>query len=615
MNNLNNMNTCTSRIRPADSPSLALFNCLADCALAHAGDGLVSETDAHPSLEFLYTETHLALLLFLLNRAGVRRDGLSEAAGRLRAWDLLQLHPKFFNSMAITLLGLTMRESNVPDEELANALASVLARRRDFTDAAWRRQCGNNMYLQQLVTDVLLAPLADRRPLVDDASERLDSAFASCMSTEGYFFDLPRPGVVAQREFPFTYNLKVLFLLAICCRYLPDASLERRLRASLEATLPLFTREGDCSYFGRTDRSTFAAGLAVFCLRAAAARGIGGQSVCGLAMRAERMFIEFPVGEDGCLEVNRYPLPASAADRVLSRDDYAYRWQYAIAGAAYCLLGRHLFPFPEVATESGTADAGRVVFSSADLGVVRAQAGDMDLFIRTGCNLAAADRRHGGPTILRLENGGGIVVGTIPIKMSTDSRITVAWRGRSVAARHFDLLRYRWRHGFEHLQWELAGFLPVLRRRHRAWIPMQAAENQIDGNRLVTVHGFQGVHASGWVPTWNHFAYLAVMHVPEVMKSMFRERPLLNGEVAVQLTRTIRWTMDSVSIADQITGEIAGKELVVGTRLLNNCKVRADGLSLGKRLRGWSSDGLQEIQLYGTSCSGTECRYEIILDL
>jgi L-rhamnose isomerase len=105
------------------------------------------------------------------------------------------------------------------------------------------------------------------------------------------------------------------------------------------------------------------------------------------------------------------------------------------------------------------------------------------------------------------------------------------------------------------------------------------------------------------------------MHVPEVMKSMFRERPLLNGEVAVQLTRTIRWTMDSVSIADQITGEIAGKELVVGTRLLNNCKVRADGLTLGKRLRGWSSDGLQEIQLYGTSCSGTECRYEIILDL
>jgi hypothetical protein len=327
------------------------------------------------------------------------------------------------------------------------------------------------------------------------------------------------------------------------------------------------------------------------------------------------MFIEFPVGEDGCLEVNRYPLPASAADRVLSRDDYAYRWQYAVAGAAYCLLGRHLFPFPEVVTESGRTDTGRAVFSSADLGVVRAQARNMDLFIRTGCNPTAADRRHGGPTILRLEHNGGIVVGTIPVTVSSDSRITVAWRGRSVAARHFDLLRYRWRHGFEHLQWELAGFLPVLRRRHRAWIPTQAAEHQVDENRLETVHSFQRVHASGWVPAWNHFAYLAAMHMPASMKSMFRERPLLDSEVAVRLTRTIRWTVDSVSIADRITGEIAGKGLVVGTRLLNNCKIKVNGLTLGKRLRGWSSDGLQEIQLYGTRCSGTQCRYEIILEV
>ena len=597
----------------ADS-TLALFNRLADSALAHSGDGLVSETDARPSLEFLYTETHFALLLFLLNRAGVRPNGLSEASTRLRAWDRLRVRPTFFNSMASTLLAVAMRESNVQDVGLASALGAVLARRGDYTDAAWRRLCGNNMYLQQLVTDVLLAPLADSRPLADDASERIDGAFASCMSTEGYFFDLPRPGSGAQREFPLTYNLKCLFLLAISCRYLPAPRLERRLRAGLEATLPLFTRQGDCSYFGRTDRSTFAAGLAVVCLRAAAALNIGGQSVRSLAMCAERMFAEFPVGEDGCLEVNRYPLPATMADRILSRDDYAYRWQYAITGAAYCMLGRCLFPFPvEAVGESGTAHISRNTFCSNDLGVVRVRSGDLDLFIRTGCNLTAADRRYAGPTILRLEHGDNVMVGTIPVTISSDSRITVAWTGRSLLKRHLDLLCWRWRHGFEHLQVELAGFLPVLKRGHDTWIPTQAAEHQVDGNRLVTVHEFVGRHSSGWIPAWSHSASLAAMHVPASMKSIFREPSLLGRKVAVQLTRTIRWTLDSVTIADRITGEIAGKELVVGTRLLNNCRTQVDGLAPVRCLRGWSSDGLQEVQLYGTRCRGAECRYEITL--
>jgi hypothetical protein len=302
-------------------------------------------------------------------------------------------------------------------------------------------------------------------------------------------------------------------------------------------------------------------------------------------------------------------------DRLLSRDNYAYRWQYALAGAAYCLLGRHIFTLPEALIEPGATDKQRQVFASASLGIVHAQAGDIDLFIRTGCSLAVTDRRQFGPTILRLEQAGHTVVGTIPVTVSSDSRITVKWQGRPTVMRHFDLLRYRWRHGFEHLQRELVGFLPVLRQQHRAWMPTQPAEQQIDGNCLATTHSFQGIHASGWVSAWNHFKSLAVKHVPASMKPMLREQSLLQDKVAIKLVRTVRWSMDTVSIEDRITGEIEGKDLVVGTRMLNNGKIQVVGLTPGKRLRGWSSDGPQEIQLYGTRCNGTECRYEIILKL
>ena len=597
-----------------NNDSLEMFNRLVDSALIHAGDGLVSEKDAVTD-DFLYTETHLALLLFLLNRAGVRQNGLSEAANRLQVWNSLQVRTTFFNCLAITLLTLLMREENIADVELENALAEARARRIDFADEAWQRECGNNLYLQQLVNDLLLGPLADSRHLAEDARERLDKAFASCMDTEGYFFDTPRPGATAQRQFPFTYNLKYLLLLAICCRYLPDASFKRRFRVGVEAILPLFTKQGDFSYFGRTDRSTFATGLAIFCLRAAASMDIGGQFVRWLALHAEQLFNEFPVGEDGCLEVNRYPLPATVDDLIFSRDVYAYRWQYAIVGCAYCMLGRHLFSFHQTVNESGTADKERSIFSSASLGIVRVQIGYIDLFIRTKCDLMATDRRHFGPTILRLEHGGNTVVGTIPVTVSSDSSIMVKWSGRSLVVRHFDLLRYRWRHGFEHRQWELVGFLPVLRRHHRAWIPMSAVKQQIDGDSLVTIHSFQGVYISGWIPAWNHFKSLVVKHVPTLLKPMFRERSLLEGEVSIKLARTIRWNKDSVSIVDQVVGEIEGKELVVGTRLLNSRKIQVVGLTPGGRQQGWSSDGPQEIQLYHTPCSGNECRYEIIVSI
>src|SRR5690348_15400069 len=102
-----------SRIDPTYAASLTLFNRLADCALVHASSGPVLETDAEPPLESLYTETHLALLLFLLHHAGVRPGGLNEATGRLQIWNRLQFSPRLFNAMAVALLGIGMRESHI----------------------------------------------------------------------------------------------------------------------------------------------------------------------------------------------------------------------------------------------------------------------------------------------------------------------------------------------------------------------------------------------------------------------------------------------------------------------------------------------------------------------
>jgi hypothetical protein len=86
------------------------------------------------------------------------------------------------------------------------------------------------------------------------------------------------------------------------------------------------------------------------------------------------------------------------------------------------------------------------------------------------------------------------------------------------------------------------------------------------------------------------------------------------GEVAdIQLIPTISWTTDRVSIADQITGDIVGKNLLVGTRFLESCGVFVVGLNPKKRLRSWGSEGMHELQFYGTRCSTANCSYEIAI--
>ncbi len=598
---------------PETSALLLQCNQLADAALACARDGMVVESDVKPSQVYLYTETHLALQLYLLNRAGQRPLGLKEAASRLRVWGDLHMSPTHFNSMAIALLGIAILEDNVCDADLNGIITELRKRRRDFAAVAWQRWCGNNMYVQQLATDLLFAPLSDGRPLTADVGDKLEYAFSSCMSVEGYFFDLPRPAGMGQRQFPLTYNLKFLFLLILCCHYLPDPRLRRRLYTGLESTLPLFTNQGDCSYFGRTDRTTFAAGLALFCLRAASSMGVGGQVVNNLARSAEQRFLTFPIGGDGCIEVNDFSLPASVDDLIRSRDGYAFRWQYAVAGAAYCLLAHRLFPALDIVNKPETSAALPLAFSSKDLDIVRLRVGDLSLFVRMGSTPSAEDRRYAGPTILRLEHHGATIVGAVPKTVSSDVSVIIDWLGRSCLARHLDLLRYRWRSGFEFLHHELIGFLPVLRLGHRTWIPALVLAQQTSREQITSKHRFQVTHSSGIIPTLNYLVDLARINTPAAMHFLFQPRPLLGKEENIYLNRTITLSENAVVISDVLSGDIEGKRLFVGTRFLNPWGVQASNLVIERKLHGWSSDGLQQIQLYTGCCIEGEYSYQLTL--
>ena len=609
------------RFTPPDDALPAHLNRLADAGLAAAGDGLLREVNFHPDAppepEFLYTETHFALLLVLLHQAGARPDGLREAAARLRAWDRLQVAPTFFNSMAVALIALVRRDGPQPAHaELDGVLASILGRRRDFAEGAWKRSCGNNMYLQQLVTDLLLAPLADGRPVAADAADRLADAFRSCTVAEGFFFDLPRPGCAEDRQYPFTYNLKMLFLLALACRYLPHPRLKEQFRMSACATLSVYTSEGDSSYFGRTDRSTFAAGLAAGCLRATVVHGLGGDQARGLISKVEELFLSFPFAADGCLEVNRYPVDSTDRDRMLSRDDYAYRWQYAIAGSAYLMLSRAVFPAGDSAAVAAEPEQG--VFSSRELGLVRVRDGALDLFVRTAASPAGRDIRHAGPGILRLEWRGKLIIGTLPIRLASDSFVAVPRDGRSALARRLALSAYSWRHGVEYLKWSLAGYVPVLFQGHRGWMPAPADRQDLESvpgaGSLVKEHSFRAFHAGGFVPAWNLSAQLVAPRVPALLKPLFAQRPFLLGEDGgIRLNRTIQWSASAVRLTDRITGDLSGKRIAIGTRLFGACPAAVSGLAPGEAVQGWSSDGPVTVQLHGADCSGGVCEYSITL--
>ena len=597
---------------------MARLRDLADSALRRAGSGPLLESDCSPSFEILYTETHLALLLYLLYHLdGQDPQRLEQSAGRLELWRKAGIAPIFFNALAVTLMGVLVWQ----DEEasvLKAPISALLRTRSDASAMAWNSSSGNNMCLQQLCVDLALAPLAAGRNVNSESIGRLTAAFSSCMSDEGFFFDLPRPNVPGPRQFPFTYILKFLFLIALCHRLSPAPSLENLFGKGFAAILPFVPGDGSFSYSGRSDNTIFAAGLASFCLRAAVAFEIETRTTAALSRKASELFLGFPVGADGCLEANRYPLPASSEDLIRSRDAYAYRWQYAIAGSAYCLLADFLFPkLPNVAAESvdDTACSGRqaVTAVSRDLGLVRVRGTFRDLFVRMTSNLSAQDRRQLGPTILRLESHGTLLIGAIPKTVSTDPEAVVSWQKRSLFSRHLDLLTYRWQQGFEFLHAELVGFVPVILKRRKVYLPQSADQQQLQQEALVTEHAFAGQARSGYQPALVHFTNIVRQNLPEAPGPFLGWSALSQTPSDFRLVRTLSWSGDRIHVADRITGPLDHATVMIGIRMLCPYHVEVQGLAPGREYKGWSSDGPEGIRLYETRCFGTECRYELAI--
>src|SRR5262245_29530102 len=132
---------------------------LAASALARGGSGLVLESDVSPPLNEVYTETHLALLLYLLYRLDCRDPRrLQQSASRLRVWRQTGQRVDFFHAFGIALLGVFARNEDAPD--LHEELNSLLGAMPDLGATAWHGARGNNICLQQLCIARLFAPLA-----------------------------------------------------------------------------------------------------------------------------------------------------------------------------------------------------------------------------------------------------------------------------------------------------------------------------------------------------------------------------------------------------------------------------------------------------------------------
>src|SRR5664279_3212760 len=242
-----------------------------DTITSSFGGACVVERGQSPHTPRLYLESHYALaliLLYLLDGHDDRR--LQLAADRLNKWDQLGEPETFFNSFAILLSQILTVRYEIAHPELNVTLDRLCRAHKSTYREAWADCCGNNMYVQQVLADLLLYPLATGNAVGDAEVHPILLAFARFRSPEGLYFDGPRAGT-SERLFPLTYCMKFLFLLGISYKLQGHENFRKAFVDGLRAALPLMTSEGGFFYFGRTDNSSFATGLTIFVLRRTAA--------------------------------------------------------------------------------------------------------------------------------------------------------------------------------------------------------------------------------------------------------------------------------------------------------------------------------------------------------
>jgi hypothetical protein len=576
---------------------------------------LVTEPGLSSNPRLLYTETHYALaalLLFLLEKRDEALLDLAES--RLRLWQQGPVPLTFFNSMAFCLAAIVLKRSGHRHRGLQSILEELVAstplRHRDV---AYTQYCGNNAYLQQVAVDTVLLPLAREEDVTQEGLDCLLAEFHRFRTAEGFFFDLPRYGTAQEPLHPPTYILKMLFLAGVCHELRPSEDFAQLFRDGMSAVLPLLTREGNFSYFGRTDNSPFAAGLMIFDLRKAARlharRHREFDEACS---SAERFYQTFPKTAAGMLQCNRFADAKAAAELVYSRDDYAYVGQYSLSSCAYALLGAYWFPAsgqPAAGSReidrAATGTAGR----SEDLGVVRMTGAAHELLVRTKSQVTSWDRRYLGPTILRCEIGGRLLVGAVPRTISTDEKVAQIPRPKGRIARTAELLRRRFRKGIEQLDGASVGYLPVIRHGTVDYLPYALLSMEVSSRSLKSRYRMLQLSVRGLHPCFIELDEFLHRNLPGLKPKLY-SRPRFKAVDAFELSREIHLGAESCRIEDRISGDLEGKTLLFSVRHFPSASVRVLGLSKREALTCWGSDGLQTLDLYEALPTGSQVRYE-----
>ena len=596
-----------------DDELVEFVGSVVDAARVAWPDRFVIDFNARGAPNVLYTETHYALSAVLLHLVGRGDRALLDlAASRLRMWDAANGDKTFFNAMAYCLTAIALSRSGEEHTALRQVLTDLLARTRENRHVGYGLNCGNNAYLQQVAIDTVLLPVARGAAVSGDGVKELIREFRKYRTPEGFFFDLPRERAVHELLCPPTYIMKMLFLVGICHELHPIAELEELFSSGMASVLPLLSRTGDFSYFGRTDNSPFAAGLTIFNLRKAARLGSGMSGAYDQAcIEAERHYRTFPRTTEGVLSSNRFADPASRVESERSRDVYAYDGQYSLSSCAYALLACHWFPtMGDRPARMESASVGSVAVSR-DLGLARLRERNGELIVRTSSQLASWDRRYLGPTILRYQVGDRLLVGAISKTLSADA-VASARRASSALHRVYELLQGWVVNGNEQLDGVSVGFIPVLRRGAMDYLPYTVIAQESTASGLRTRYNAVRLHARGY----RHCA----LEAAEMLRSRIRgpkayRSPRMTVVDSVELTRDIRLEAGRCRIEDRWSGRLGGAHVLFSTRQLPGVAIHVRGLRKVRSATGWGSDGRQIHDVYDAPAGGSELTYECEISL
>ncbi|MCW5979861.1 MAG: hypothetical protein KIT09_17405 [Bryobacteraceae bacterium] len=584
----------------------AITPCFTEAGAVEPGRGLIHETTD------LYVASHYTLaqlLIFLLDGRASERLELADL--RLRQWERRGYPARFFNALAIYLAQILSRRSGIERTGLQETLGRLCAASRPFHAEALDHPSGNNMYFMQLVNDFVLLPVATGGGMSESRLAFLFAELDRYRSADGFYYDEPRFAATgAIRRFPLAYCMKFLFLLAVCHALTEDERFKCRFADGMRAALPLMSRDGNFSYFGRSDNTTFASGLTLFCLRAAAAQDGELRADCvEYARRLTAVYRSTPRTPEGYLQTNRFG-GSNKQEQAWSRDVYALPSTYSVASAAYVLLAEVLYQDADMNSDAPVKSSiGSRSALSRDLGIAKLSHSEAELFIRTGSQQEIGDRRYFGPTVLRFQVGEKLAVGAIPRRCSRDAVVRpTSWNRLFRVAQK---ISRRYALGNDELDPRYTGFIPVVIDGAYVLTPTWPSDCFMSDTWVKTEHGMQRVRLRGVVAALLQLFRPGAAHD----KRRLPDSDPFPHDKRFKLLRRVEVFEDSFEIEDTLGGPLTGKriELCVRSATESAASVSVEGLRRTGTLRAWSSDGPARLDVYAAQPDRNEVSYKIVV--